>query len=384
MATVITVVDPPIDLTPYGCDCCGADCFCVTCTGDRCPEKLCVIFEGDGLDSDPGNKIVYRASLAKDETPGSEGWYNTVVPGVSFVANDRCFAGYLRVYVQYGYKNPFNATQLWAAEYYVDVPVDECEELLTPLDLTLDLDTVLADTHPTSSPPATVRVILSDPNVSGHPGEEDARNACCHNTESDYLCSRDAATDLPATIDVTVTSTVGNGPDPWGSSPLTASLLGVVYPTGYCWEATYRSDPVVWAGCSDETATIELLSYVEVLVQGNFYPHRHYPSYPYAPPGTSLITVHAYLAWRPAGGSGYGTVIDSSAGAGTPPAQGAHVSGRIDCEDFSVTLIPSLVGFSGSGWILPWDPPFTHYTVSECTNPSGGMSGWVTSITVAE
>lgn len=386
MATVITVVDPPIDLTPYGCDCCGADCFCVTCTGDRCPDRLCAIFEGDGSDSDPANKIVYRVSLTKDETPGFEGWYNTTVPGVAFVLTVTCFSGYLRVYVQYGYTNPFNGTQLWAAEYHADVPVDECEELLTPLDLTLDLDTVLVDTHPTSSPPATVRVILSDPNVLGHPGEEHARNACCHNTESDYLCSRDAPADLPATLTVTVTSTVLNGPDPWGSGAITASIYSLVYPTGYCWTAEYRSDPVVWAGCSDEVEGVELLSYVVVQVQGSYFPHRHYPNFAYPPPGTALLQASAVLAYRLVGDTGYGTVISSTGGTGTPPSQGASGLLRVPCEDFSATVVPPLFStvFPGaSWWVLPYDPPFAHYTSPECTG-GVGLSGYVTSITVAE
>jgi hypothetical protein len=379
---------PNIDMTPYGCDCCGADCFCVTCTGDRCPDRLCAIFEGAGFDTDPANKIVRRTSLTAvpDSLYPGPGWYSTPISGDPFNVSVVCYAGYLRVYVQYGYTNPFNGTQLWAAEYHVDVPVDECEELLTPLDLTLDLDTVLVDTHPTSSPPATVRVILSDPNVLGHPGEEDARNACCHNTESDYLCSRDAPADLPATLAVTVTSTVLNGPDPWGSGAITASVYSLVYPTGYCWTAEYRSDPVVWAGCSDEIGAIELLSYVVVQVQGSYFPHRHYPNFAYPPPGTALLQASAVLAYRLVGDTGYGTVISSTGGTGTPPSQGASGLLRVPCEDFSATVVPPLFStvFPGaSWWVLPYDPPFAHYTAPECTG-GVGLSGYVTSITVAE
>lgn len=382
---------PNIDMTPYGCDCCGADCFCVTCTGDRCPDKLCAIFEGAGFDSDPANKVVGRYKLISDPPLIlASGWYN-VIPGGAGLGYPNiqvhCYSGYLRVVVNYGYRQPFTSpVQEWAAEYVLDVPVDECEELLLPMDLTVPLGTVVLDTHPTSSPPASVRIILSDPNVLGHPGEEDARNACCHNTESDYLCSRDAPADLPATLTVTVTSTVLNGPDPWGSGALTANLFYLAYPTGYCWEVWYRSDPVVWAGCSDEVAATELISYVTVTVYGSAWPHRYYPDYNYPPPGTARLEVRAFLAFRLVGETGYGSVISSMTGIGTPPSQGAIGLLRVPCEDFSATVVPPLFSTVfpwASWWVLPYDPPFAHYTSPECTG-GVGLSGYVTSITVAE
>jgi hypothetical protein len=162
MATVITVVDPPIDLTPYGCDCCGADCFCVTCTGARCPEKLCAIFEADGVDGDPANKVVGRYGLVSDPplVYPAPGWYN-VIPGGAGAGYPNiqvhCYSGYLRVVVIYGYRQPFTSPlQEWAAIYELDVPVDECEELLLPMDLTVPLATVIL----TLTRPAVRRLLL--------------------------------------------------------------------------------------------------------------------------------------------------------------------------------------------------------------------------------
>jgi hypothetical protein len=266
--------------------------------------------------------LPFDASLALIEPGSSGGYTNAGTAGANPAISVYCFPWGFRVHVDFGYRRSLTPDYVWNASYELDVLVESCAEGTWPRDLTVPLVSVNTDTDPTYSPPSSVRVILSDPNDAADPTHAD----CCYYTEPDFLCSR-LISALPAAVSVALTTTVGSGPDPFASGPYYCPLVGVVTGTNYCWTAVYQSvDEVVWScpGC-------DLVSYVRVQVDGNFFPHRYSPA-SLPPPGTALVSVSGELAIRTTGEGGCGITQLVA-----PPfiTYGSVTRYRAPCENFA-------------------------------------------------